>query len=154
MNTNSLYNDGPLAFCGSSRTLLVDAGAFRQDLRCYKDQQLRLVRRRLPRFEQVTDRGYVSEERHFRDRFTALGFVYSAENHGLAVADENLGLDDACVDTRYEAAGGAGDEVAHGVVTHQQVHDDVVVRSDLRRDGEAQYRLLELRRRCSGRRRF
>ncbi len=88
--------------------------------------------------EQMPDQGQAAEERHAVDAVRVGVLEHAAEDHGLAVVDQHLGGDLPGVD-----AGHAQEHGPDGVLGHLQVHHDAVVGGDLRRDLQAQGRLLE-----------
>src|SRR6266481_6197109 len=89
--------------------------------------------------KQHAEERQISEERHFCDNGIDVLGINTADHDRAAVLHQHLGLHVLGVDRE---PGGGG--LAYRVLVEIQLHDDVAVGRDLRRDLEGEIRLSEL----------
>src|SRR5690606_11245981 len=114
--------------------------SFRHDLGGDEDQQLALALALHGLAEQAAEVGQVAKERHLGNARLLLRLIDTTEHHGFAIGHQHLGFDLGDVDGGNTTG---HVDLAHRVLVDHQVHDDVVVRRDLRGNVQLQHGLLE-----------
>ena len=107
------------------------------NLRSYEDQEFLTAAVVAGVLEETSEIRDIAEDRHLTDGLGDLLLVDAAENNGLAVSDQYLGLYSLGVD--FLCGTGTGcNSITRGVLSYLQVEDDGVVRSDLRSNLESE----------------
>jgi hypothetical protein len=112
------------------------------DLRGYEDKQLRLVVPRALLLKEPSDEGKVAEERNLLLGVAAIDGQDAADHRGLTVGEEDLCGGLVLADGRLAA--GAQERSVRRVLGGLDLHEDLVVRRDMRGHGQAKKGVNEL----------